>query len=188
MSDLYLVVEFDAIFNHRVIERATVNRRTGADFDIVADDHGSGLRNLHPFAILGGKAEAVAADNCAGMNDRVTANFHAGVNRNVGIQQRTRANLRAGADNRIGADGYAGTELRRRVNHSGWVHSRRLRRTRVEQGRDTGEAGIGIGMHQARLGRETGIAIRHDERCGCRNRQIGPILRIGKKRDIASSG
>ena len=47
----------------RVVERSAVDRRIGADLDIVADQHPSDLRNLDPaFAVLG-ETEAVAADH-----------------------------------------------------------------------------------------------------------------------------
>src|SRR5512139_265221 len=43
---LHLVVDLDAILDHRVANRATVHRGVGADLDVVADHDGADLRNL----------------------------------------------------------------------------------------------------------------------------------------------
>ena len=39
VANLYQIVEFDAVLDHSVIQRATVNAGIGADFDIMANAH-----------------------------------------------------------------------------------------------------------------------------------------------------
>ena len=69
VADLDLVVELDALLDHRVVERAAVDRGVGADLDVVADAHAADLRNLDPAALLRRDAEAVGADHHAGVQD-----------------------------------------------------------------------------------------------------------------------
>jgi hypothetical protein len=49
-GDLDLVVELDAVLDHRVVEGTAVDGGVGADLDIVADDDAADLRNLGPAA------------------------------------------------------------------------------------------------------------------------------------------
>ena len=46
VRDLYLVIEFDALFDNRILYRTTINRCVGADLDIIANPDLSGLWNL----------------------------------------------------------------------------------------------------------------------------------------------
>ena len=47
----------------RIVQRAAVDRRIGADFHIVADDDATDLRNLDPALALLGKTETIATDD-----------------------------------------------------------------------------------------------------------------------------
>ena len=62
VSDLYLVIELDAVFDNRIRQGAPIDSRIGTDLDIVADDNPAGLRNLDPDAIFVGKTETFATD------------------------------------------------------------------------------------------------------------------------------
>ena len=46
VGNLYLVVQFDIVLNHGVIQCATVNRGIRPDLYIIADDNPSDLRNF----------------------------------------------------------------------------------------------------------------------------------------------
>ena len=70
------VVELDAFFDDRVVERAAVDGGVGADLDVVADVHAADLRHLDPGALLGRVAETVAADHRAGLHDAAPAEHH----------------------------------------------------------------------------------------------------------------
>ena len=75
VANLDLVVELDAILNEGVFHGAAINRRIGTNFNIIANDNPAVLGNFYPRTVfLLGKAEAVGADHCAGMNDGAPAN------------------------------------------------------------------------------------------------------------------
>jgi hypothetical protein len=41
VSDLYLVVELDAVADHGIAQRTAIDRGAGTDLDVVTDDHAS---------------------------------------------------------------------------------------------------------------------------------------------------
>jgi hypothetical protein len=69
VADLHQVVELDAVFEHGVFQRATVDAGVGADLDVVADAHGAELFDLFPAALRVGEAEAVGADDRAAVHE-----------------------------------------------------------------------------------------------------------------------
>ena len=70
------VVELHALLDHGIADGAAIDGGVRADIHVVADDHRADLRHLHPGALLGRKAEAVAADDRAGMDDAACADLH----------------------------------------------------------------------------------------------------------------
>ena len=50
VADLDLVVELHVVLDHRVVDRAAVDRGVGADLAVVADEHAADLRDLAPSA------------------------------------------------------------------------------------------------------------------------------------------
>src|SRR5262245_43113585 len=87
VSDLNLVVQFDALFDHRVVQRAAVDGGVGSHFDVVADHHPADLRDLAPAAAVPGDAEAVSTDHHAGVEDNTVAYDAIMVYRDVRVQQ-----------------------------------------------------------------------------------------------------
>src|SRR6185369_10161220 len=75
VTDLDLVVELATVTNHSVIERPTVDGRTGSDFDIAANHHPTDLGNLDPLPLVRREAKTVGADDDAGVDDGVPADF-----------------------------------------------------------------------------------------------------------------
>src|SRR3569832_156647 len=73
VGHLYLIIQFDAVLDHGIVERAAVDGGVGADLDVVADTHCAELRHFDPCAARIGETEAVAADHHAGMNHRAAA-------------------------------------------------------------------------------------------------------------------
>src|SRR5262249_40678386 len=70
VADLDLVVELDAVLDHRIVERAAVDGGVGADLDVVADAHHAYLGDLDPApGLVLRAAEPVGADHRAGMHD-----------------------------------------------------------------------------------------------------------------------
>ena len=92
MRNLDLIVQFDAVTNHRVIQRPPINRRIGADFDVIANDYTTDLRNLDPVLSLAGKTKAITTDNCSSLNKDTLADHTMVTNHNVRIEQRIIAN------------------------------------------------------------------------------------------------
>ncbi len=91
VGDLHEVIDLGALADHRVARGAAVDRRVGADLDIVLDDDPADLRHLQVAVRAHGEAEAVLADAGARMDDDAVA------------EQRV-AEGRAGADRAIPAD------------------------------------------------------------------------------------
>jgi hypothetical protein len=60
MADMHEVIQLAAILDDRIVERSAVDRRIGADLDIVADQHPSDLRNLDPILTIRRKPETIA--------------------------------------------------------------------------------------------------------------------------------
>ena len=85
VGNLDLVIKFDIVTNDRIIERTTVDRGIGADFDIVANNDATNLRNLDPALAFLGKAEAIASDNGARMNNRSCTNHATRINHDIRI-------------------------------------------------------------------------------------------------------
>src|SRR5207302_9856026 len=87
VADLDLVIELHALLDHRVVDRAAVDRGVGADLDVVADVHAANLGDLDPAALVLGDADAVAADHRAGVNDGVRADRAARIDHHPGIKR-----------------------------------------------------------------------------------------------------
>src|SRR5205809_927730 len=101
VADLDLVVELDAVLDHRVVERAAVDRGVGADLDVVTYHGAPGLRNLDPASGIRRHAETVGADHHAGVDQGALAYDAAGIDRH----RRTQAAVLS--DRGIFADGAA---------------------------------------------------------------------------------
>src|ERR1700682_6400729 len=93
MTNLDQVVEFRTTLDARLSGRGAIDRRAGANLDIIFDPDASGSRDFPPMALfVFGKNKTVAA------NDRVVVNDHALA------QNRILANRHAGMDFGISTD------------------------------------------------------------------------------------
>src|SRR3954449_6169589 len=98
VADLDLIVDFCSLTDHGVTQTAPVDRRSGADLNIVLDQNPSGLRHLHaPVTPKGDEAVAVLTDAAARMNHDIVAN-HRVLNRSP------RADIAIPADGDAGAN------------------------------------------------------------------------------------
>src|SRR6478672_14845 len=168
VCDLDLVVELDAILDHRVFERAAIDRGVRADLDIVADAHAADLRDLDPAFAVERETEAVGADHGAGMHDHSVADEAAVVHADAGMEARIgpygsiASNRNARPDQRARPDAGACADARTRPDLSGRVYARTRSHDRVrvrarleralgiEQRRDAREQEIGIAADDAR--------------------------------------
>src|SRR4051794_36262713 len=101
---LDLVVELYTLFDHCIVERATIDGCIGADFDIVAEHHAADLRDLIPAPILPGKTEAVRAKHRPRMDDHTLADDAVVIHRDVCIESRVTPYMHAGAEHAAGLD------------------------------------------------------------------------------------
>ena len=92
VRNLDLIVQFDAVTNHRVIQRPPINRRIGADFDVITNDYTTDLRNLDPALPLFGETKTIATDNCSSLNKRTATDHAMMIDDDVRIEQRIVAN------------------------------------------------------------------------------------------------
>src|SRR5579872_677638 len=167
VGDLHQIVDFRPLADDRVAIGAAVDRRAGADLDIVLNDDAADLRHFRVAARPHGEAESVLADMDAGMDDDAVAdqgaeNRRAGAdgavapdpdvraNDGVGADHRSGADFRAGPDHRAGIDHDSGFKLRGRVDGSAWRDAglaegrTRARSARIEAAQDFGDRAIGL--------------------------------------------
>ena len=106
MADVDEVVEFYSFGDHRVVERAAIDRGVGADLDVVANFDDAGLREFPVAAFALRVAEAVGADDGAGVD------FDAVADANFFVERDARVDTAVGADLAIGGDGGVRADLR----------------------------------------------------------------------------
>jgi hypothetical protein len=68
VSYLNQIVEFDPVFNHRVVQRAPVNTGVGTNLHIIANAHSPKLFNFFPNTVMWRKAKAIGTNHYAGMD------------------------------------------------------------------------------------------------------------------------
>ena len=73
VADLHEVVDLGALADDRVARRAAIDRRVGADLDVVLNDDAAHLRHLQMPARAEREAETVLADAHARMQDDAVA-------------------------------------------------------------------------------------------------------------------
>src|SRR3546814_2106143 len=71
VPDLNLIIQLDAILDDGVCQCTAINRRIGANLDIITDRNCASLRNLDPLARLTGKTEAIGAYHSPGMTNEI---------------------------------------------------------------------------------------------------------------------
>src|SRR6266550_7387081 len=104
VADLDLIVELDVVFDYRIVDRATVDRRVGADFDVCADDDAADLRNPHPAAVFLGHAKPIGADDGTAVDRRTLANDGAWIKNGAGMKDDIVPESRAFADDAVRFD------------------------------------------------------------------------------------
>ena len=78
VAELNLIVELCAFTHKGVINRAAIDRRVGADFNVSPQYRAAALRDLDPLALKGRKSETVAAQYGTGLHDAAVADNCAG--------------------------------------------------------------------------------------------------------------
>ena len=116
-GDLHQVVDLGALADHRVADRAAVDRGVGADLDVVLDDDAADLRDLAVAARAQQIAEAVLTDAAAGMDDDAVADQRVDDGRARADRRSRGRSARPGRSRQSGADHGAGADLGARTDH-----------------------------------------------------------------------
>ena len=75
VTEMHKVVDLRAATDRSFTECRVIDRRAGADFDIVADDDATDLANPRMFTVFGSESETFTADHGVGANDNTIADF-----------------------------------------------------------------------------------------------------------------
>jgi hypothetical protein len=86
VRNVHQVIQPDTILDDGIIERATVNRRVGANFNIIANQYTTNLRYFHPAFIAAGIAETIRTNYRAVMNNATLPQHSILHKRHVGEQ------------------------------------------------------------------------------------------------------
>ena len=143
MTNLHEIIELRAAPDTTFSYRCTIDRRRGADFDVVFDYDSSSLRNLQPALLLVlCVAKAVATDNgvivnydsfpddCAftnrnaGMYNRASSDRDVVVDRDVRINANVVADERVSTDHHTRADRHTFGNTRCWIDHGGRMNKR----------------------------------------------------------------
>ena len=122
VTDLDLIVDFGALADDRVTQAAAVDGGSGADFDVVLNQHAAGLRHFYLTAGAENVSKTVLSDMAAGVNQDVVAEKRK-LNRRARADVAVPADLDIGADHdpgadhRTGADFDAGSDHGKRVDN-----------------------------------------------------------------------
>src|SRR6185312_8290496 len=100
VTDLDEIIDHRAGTDHRIVPGTAVDRRVGADIDIVADHHPAELRYLDRSDRIGSEAESGLADPHAWMQHHPRTD-EAVTQRHIGRDAAVVAELDRGADHRI---------------------------------------------------------------------------------------
>src|SRR5262245_30873676 len=73
VPDLHEIINFGALTDHGVLQRAAIDAAVGADFHVIVDDHPADLGDLEMTLRPHGKAKAVLADAHARVQDHAVA-------------------------------------------------------------------------------------------------------------------
>src|SRR5439155_24199182 len=173
VPDLYQIIDHRAGPDHLIVSRAAIDRRVGADINVVADNDPPELRDFNRPLSVGCKAEAGLANLYPGVEHDARAD-QAMAQRHIGADPAILSELDRGADHRVGADLAARAEpragrdddmrpdlailrdCRARIDDRRWRASRNNRRRRIESLCDSRERLVGLrGHEQGHAGRCT---------------------------------
>ena len=110
VADLHQVVDLGARADARRLEGAAINRRAGADLDVVADLDAAQLRHLDVLAVLKTIAETIGAEHGVGVDDDAVAEDRAVVENDVRMQDHIVAEPAIAADDDAAVKSAAGAE------------------------------------------------------------------------------
>src|SRR5258708_2255094 len=117
VPDVDKIVEFDALGNAGIVQRAAIDGGVCADFDIVRDLHDADLRKFPVAAIAVDVTEAVRANHRSRVNLDTIADSSACVHGHAGIQAAIFTNPASRADDAMRTDLRPFPDMRIFANH-----------------------------------------------------------------------
>lgn len=84
VRNLTLVINNHAVTDDGVVQRTTVDGRTGANLHAIANNYATQLWDLNPVAAIVRVAEAICANHRAGLDQAILADLNVVVNGDVG--------------------------------------------------------------------------------------------------------
>ena len=98
VCDLDEIIQFGAAFNQRFSKCRSINSSIRSNFNIVFNDHGSDLGDFVVSVANGCESEAVAANNCAAVDDHPVADGYLFSDTDMWIDKTISADLGSFAD------------------------------------------------------------------------------------------
>ena len=92
VANLHEIIYFHTVLNHRLLERAAIDRCVRTYLDVITDMHAAQLRNLHPLRPIACKPETVGPDHDTAVQNASAAD------RDVMIQMHIRMQVRVRSD------------------------------------------------------------------------------------------
>src|SRR5690606_32914510 len=124
MTDHDLVIQLDAVGQHRVVQCATVHRRIGTDFNIVTNTYMTDLRDLGPrplpFHGIRCEAKTIRAQHHTRMQNGACTNMHLMVKSDACVQQAVLTQGGACANYAMRAQTGAPSDLDTGLDHTEW--------------------------------------------------------------------
>src|SRR6266540_4551193 len=118
VTDLHKVIDLGAAADDRRAERAAVDARVGADFDVVLKNDVADLRDLEVPALVEDVSKTVRADDHAGVNADPRADLRAGGERHIREQSNVFGQLAIGPDVIAGFEHATRADLSALVDHA----------------------------------------------------------------------
>ena len=132
MSDMYLIIDDHTLMYHRIIQRATINRRIRTNVYIVVNYHTANLGNLFPASSVIGKTKAITTNHRTRMDidpitqDTIVINHRIGSDATVSPDTDARLKHCSGFDDGARSNDHIITNYRTRPHGHTWLNLRRL--------------------------------------------------------------
>ncbi len=205
MPNLHQIVDFNAASNASFTDAGAVHAGIRLHFNVAFQYRRAGLGDLLPALSVAGKAEAVASDDSAilqddvvtegavlaydgvGMREEMTSNARATINDHVRQDHGVVANLDVFVNHDIGRNVRALANSRSGCDHSRGMHPGFIQRGPVEEIDRPGECQVRI-LAAQHARRDGGEVLGNDHRGGSSGLGRGSIFRIGDKSNLPVAG
>jgi len=116
VADMDQIVDLGAVADAGDAERGAIDAGIRPDLDAIADVDAADLRKFVVHAVGEDEAESIRANDTAGMEYDVVADFDVAIDRHAGIERRTAADVDVIADGTTRSDGGSGADANARAD------------------------------------------------------------------------